>query len=239
MIGIIVAAGEGIRLGHVCKALVEISIPTSVGKTGLTMIDHVLNNMYTLGMSKIIIIVNGDEVEKVCGKEFSGIPLVYVQQKERKGIAHAILQTEQFVNENMFIMFTDIIFDSDYSELLNMTIAFDQSDLDMLFATKFVKNKTELCKSYGITYSHQVIEKPDAEALYHMKSLLGLGLYMATPKLFDYIRNTPVTATRNEIELTKTIDIIPYAKKDNFVLTGYYKNINTKEDLEEVNGRCT
>ncbi|MBE3092791.1 MAG: NTP transferase domain-containing protein [Chloroflexi bacterium] len=218
MIGIIPAAGRARRLGNKCKALIKVN--------GKPIIEHIIQNMIPL-VKKIIIIVHGNEIEKAIGDEYLNVPIIYVQQKRRKGIAHAIYQCRKKVKEDMLIILGDIIYIGDLKLKLGKS--------DFLFGVQEVEDKSLIKKSYGILNEKpmKVIEKPLESDLDNLLPVLGLGIYMATPKLFDYIKLTKPNERTGEIEFTDTINLIPSKKcKD---LHGFYTNINSEKDLKNAN----
>ncbi len=227
MIGIIVAAGKAKRLGNVCKALIKVK--------GKPIIEYIFDNMKD--MKKIIIIHHGKEIPNYVGNDYCGIPIKYVEQKRRKGIAHAIFQCRKKVDDDVLIILGDIIYFGDLKEEINTFQEFKETEF--AFGYQIVKDKQLIKKSYGITNTTpmNVIEKPTDEDLKNMENYLGLGIYMARQSLFKYIKRTPINKRTGEIEFTDTINQVP---KDKCILShfkGFYKNINTKKDLEEVNGK--
>jgi len=222
MIGVIPAAGKGLRLGMGCKALVKYK--------GKPLIEYAMDNMVDIGIKKIIIICNGNEIERYYGNTYKGsVVLEYVQQKERKGIAHAILQAKAKIQEDMCIIFSDILFKGD---LFSMKRCFNKFKPSILFGMKPIKDKNEIKKSYGITagFPAKVVEKP--ENVNDFEPLLGLGIYMAAPRFLYWIEKTPTSLLRGEKEITDAIQLAYCAGEAGYwELKGDYKNINTKEDL--------
>ena len=233
MIGIIPAAGKANRLENKCKTLIKVG--------GKPIIEYIIQNMLPL-VNKIIIIQHGNEVQRAIGDDYLNIPIIYVQQKRRKGIAHAIYQCKREVKEDMIIILGDIIYTG--SDLISMKKYFEENKLDFVFGVKSVEDKNLIIRSYGVLDERtkdttiedmkpmKVWEKPNQMMLENMLPVLGLGVYMATPKLFDYIRNTQPNERTGEIEFTDTINVVPFSKSDMKSLEGFYANVNTKEDLK-------
>ena len=220
-IGIIVAAGKAKRMKNKCKALIKVN--------GEPIIEHIIKNMIPL-VKKIIIIVHGNEIQKAIGDDYLNTPIVYIQQKHRKGIAHAIYQCKREVKEeNMLIILGDIIYKGDLIMLTPLP------NSDFLFGVQKVEDKNLIKKSYGILdeIPMKVIEKPLESDLDNLLPLLGLGIYSASPKLFDYIKKTKPNERTGEIEFTDTINVIPSNLCGFTRLNGFYANINTEEDLKK------
>ena len=212
MLGVIPCAGKGTRLRMGIKGLIKIK--------GKYLITYPLLNMFELGIRKVIIIQNEHDIENVLGNNWNGMQLEYVTQNEKKGSADAILLVEKLINEDMLIILGDIIFTGN---LWDMKMAFKKTNL--LVGMQEVKNKEEIKKNFGIDPSGRFIEKP--KNVSNLKPLIGLGIYMATPELFDAIRMSPI-----EGELT---DALNYVKKTDYhILEGFYMNVNTPEDYKKV-----
>ncbi len=220
MKGIIVAAGKAKRLGGVCKALIKID--------NKFLIEYPLMNMKDLGVLEIIIIQHGDQIQKKIGDSYLGMKLNYVEQKERKGIAHAISLTEKMIKgDNFCIILGDIIYKG--KDLWMMRTAFEYSKMDCMVALKQIRDKEEIKKSYGYL-DGKFIEKP--KDVSEFPNFLGLGIYMANSNLFEAIKKTkPVNG---EIGITDTLNEVKLIKP--FLLNEFYLNINTKEDLESFHG---
>ncbi len=218
MIGIIPAAGKGSRLGMGSKPLVNYK--------GKYLIEYSLLAMLDLGIKKAIIIQNEKDIENVLGEDYHRIQLIYVTQKEKKGIAHAISLTEDIANnEDLCIILGDVYFEG---SLRLMKEFFEKNDYDCLIPVKKINDVNKLKNfAYGITNDGKFIEKPlEVE---NLKLLQGLALYMMKPVIFDIIRILPKSERFGELEIT---DSLNYFKKPGiFILEGEYRNINTKEDL--------
>jgi dTDP-glucose pyrophosphorylase len=218
MKGIIPAAGKAKRLGGKCKALTLID--------GEYLLAHPLKNMLNLGVKEVIIIQHGREIEKEFGNEWNGIKLTYVQQRQRKGIAHAISLAERLIRDydTICIILGDIIYKGD--DLAVMKSAFELSALDALVAFKMIADKSEIKKSYGYLRG-KFVEKPEDTS--DFPNFLGLGIYMAKPDFFEAIARTK-PSERGEIEITDTLNQIE--KIQPFILRGFYTNVNTREELK-------
>jgi glucose-1-phosphate thymidylyltransferase len=214
MVGVLPCAGMGTRLGMGTKGLVKIK--------NKYLIEYPLLNMFELGIRKVIIIQNEKDIENVLGNNWNGMPLEYVTQKEKKGSAHAISLAEDLVSgDDMLIILGDIIFKGD---LYPMKSAFKGMKTDLLVGMQKVENKEEIKKNFGLDYTKQFIEKP--KDVSNLKSLIGLGIYMATKELFKAIKKNPVG------ELTDALNYVE--ERDWYILKGYYMNVNTKEDFKKI-----
>ena len=220
MKGIIVAAGKAERLGGICKALLKID--------NKFLIEYPLMNMKDLGILEVIIVQHGDQIQKKLGENYLGMKLNYVEQKERKGIAHAVSLTKELIGRDSFcIILGDIIYKG--KDLWMMRTAFEYSKMDCMVALKQIKDKEEIKKSYGYL-DGKFIEKP--KDVSEFPSFLGLGIYMANPNFYEAIKKTK--AVKGDIGITDALNEVKLIKP--FLLNEFYQNINTKEELESFHG---
>jgi UTP-glucose-1-phosphate uridylyltransferase len=146
------------------------------------------------------------------------------------------------VDDDMLIIFADIIFGGDLKPMKEYWDMIQDPQYPAkrqvaLFAVQKVKDKEEISKSYGVSKVCfggvcKIIEKPrDLDIL---EPLLGLGIYMASPMIFEHVKLTPKNLRTNQFEFTDTLNHIPPDERKFFELKGSYVNINTKEDLKKA-----
>src|SRR3989304_6145179 len=109
IIGVILAAGRGNRMEPLSSKLPKPLLP--IGNRPL--ITYHIRYLKELGIDEIIIVV-GYLKEKIIeylgnGEKF-GIKIRYVEQKKNLGIAHAILQLEEVINNPFILILGDIFF---------------------------------------------------------------------------------------------------------------------------------
>lgn len=231
ILGVIPAAGRATRLGGIVKALTRVA--------GKYLIEFPLENMRLTGISTVVIIQHESEISDVLGDKYKDLELIYVEQKERKGIAHAISLVEEAVDKrDMLIIFGDIIYQG--VDIVNYTRYFNNQaqGLHCIYGVKRTKDKSEISKSYGlISNGHgkpvSIVEKPqDTDKLL---PFLGLGLYVTSSHVFDYIKKTKKSKLRGEVEFTDTLNLMAQKfRTAGFTLGGYYLNVNTPEELNEA-----
>ena len=219
MIGVIPAAGKGSRLGVKCKAL-------HIYQEKF-LIEYAIDCMINEGLEEIVIIHHGDDIYKQLGTIYQmpssngnsssvrAAKLRYIEQEERKGIAHAVnLVKPIFPNENMLVMFSDILYSG--NDLHQMKSMFYKNERN-LFGVKHIDNKHLLRESYGYN-SHGIFEKP--QEVDFLKPHLGLGIYMFKPNVYSFIESTK-PGLNDEIQITDTLDLMYKADQISpFVLKG-------------------
>jgi len=231
MIGIIPAAGAGSRLGQGVKPLVKLR--------GRHLIEYSLGNMRSMGIDEAVIIENGNSISSVLGSEVNGVSLSYVEQTERRGIAHAISLTEPNVGqENTFIILSDVVYVGRDIRDMKERFTWKKDGNYAFYGIKQVSNQNLIKNSYGFETNPgktviKIIEKP--RKVKKLMPFIGLGIYVADHHIYKYIEKTPVSKLRNEVEITDTLNLLAQdIRVSGHELRGMYANINTPTDLEQV-----
>jgi len=231
MLGIIPAAGEGKRLGYAVKPLVKLR--------GRHLIEYPLGNMRSMGIEEVVIIENGGSVSRVLGSEINGVQLSYVEQTERRGIAHAISLTEPNVGrEDVFIILSDVVYVGNDIRGMKDRFTWKKEGNYAFYGIKQVSNQNLIKNSYGFEASPgktsvKIIEKP--LKVKKLMPFIGLGIYVADYHLYRYIEKTQVSKLRNEVEVTDTLNLLSRdIRVSGHELRGMYANINTPADLQQV-----
>lgn len=230
-IGVIPAAGPGKRMGYLSQILPKCLFPLY----DRPIVHHVVENMEKVGIEQIYLIVNYQkdkviEYFKAMEKEI-GPNIEFVYQKKLLGIANAVALTETDIDEPfMVILGDDCTFTKSFSNLFN--IFSNRNAVVVEGVTKEKKREVlkstccvKLNKDKQIT---KIIEKPKTL----VSNLRGCGVYIFDDEIFDYIKKTPVSPIRNEIEISGAIGL---AAEDGKAYGGFIKginiNVNNYDDL--------
>ena len=175
MQAIIPVAGIGSRLrpltNTIPKALLNVA-----GKPSLAFI---LDKIIAKGITEIIFITGyfKEKVEEYVKQNYPQIKATFVEQKEMLGTAHAILQAEPHIKEDVFIIFGDTVFDGE----LDLKTEGD----GLIFVAE-----TDNPQRFGIVdldgkYLKRIVEKPKNPST----NLANIGMYYIKDhkSLFKYI----------------------------------------------------
>jgi UTP--glucose-1-phosphate uridylyltransferase len=133
--------------------------------------------------------------------------IVYIRQKEQKGVGHAVLQARDVVgNEPFALLFPDDVLVADVPVTKQMVDVFEARGGSVIAVQEVPDSEVE---SYGIVGGTDVggrvmrvnalVEKPRLE---DAPSRLGIvGRYVLTPEIFDILARTPPGKGR-EVQLT-------------------------------------
>lgn len=156
----------------------------------------------------------------------------FIEQKERKGIANAILQAEGEVFDRFIMVLGDCICQGEF--------AFPDG-MDQGVGVCRKNDVREIMLSYSVELEggliRRVVEKPKIL----VNDLCGMGFYFFGRKVFDYIRKTPPSALRNEVEITDVIqNMISAGEPVSPVwFNGDYMNVTFPEDLQKARSFIT
>jgi len=231
--GVILAAGRGIRAYPATKtkskSLLEID-----GKPLIYRNVEILRDQ--LRVSNIIIVVGhyGDQIIKYFSDVDMGVDISFVEQTSLKGIGHAILSVENKIPSDLFVVMLadEVYISSNHNSILS---AYDEN-IDAILLFKDEINKAKISNNFTAEINKDrvlsLVEKP----VEPKQTIMGVGTYLLSKKVFKYIKDTPVSSLRNEIEITDVLSNM--AKNENvaaYKLDGDYINVNSLDDLNMAN----
>jgi len=227
MKAVILAAGKGLRMKplteNIPKVLVEVK--------GKSFLERQLKELEKAGIKEVIIVVGflKEKIIEKFGEEFNGVKIQFVEQKEQKGTAHALLCVKDFLKEDFIQVNGDLIFESELIEEL-------KEKRENVLVLRKVKNaegfglvKVEGKKVVGL------IEKPlEKEEEKISEKLVNCGVYRFTPEIFSAIEKISFSE-RNELELTDAIKILAEKGKVFWIpVKGKFFDIGTIKELEKA-----
>lgn len=231
-IGVIPAAGEGKRMGYLGYIIPKCLFPLY----DKPIIHYIVENMKKVGIEQIFVPVcyqKGKIIQyfnSIKGKVDVDIKIISLERLP-PGIALTIASTEEYISEPFMTILGDDV--TKTPSLKNLIDAFfarkaivvegavKESDEKILMSTCCLKvgEKNQIL---------EIAEKPKNP----FSNLRGCGIYVFSEKIFEYIKKTPVSFTRNEVEITDTIGLIAKEGKAYVEpIQGVNLNINTYEDL--------
>lgn len=230
-IGVIPAAGTGLRMGYLSKILPKCLFPLY----DKPIIYHIIQNMKILGVRDIYVIVNYkrhmlfDYLREMAPK--LKVKINFIFQNKLGGIADAIMLTRKYIDQPFITILGDDVTLTDSLENLSDTLF----DKDALVVEGIVREgeiailRRTCCVELNVDNKIiKIQEKPKKP----FSQLRGVGVYIFQPFIFKYIEETPVSNIRNEREITDTIKLIAnkgYAYAE--FIKGININVNNYNDL--------
>lgn len=232
MKGVILAGGSGTRLQPITHTTQKQLVPIA----NKPVIQHVIEDLQEVGITEIGIVVGGEFPEEVRhflgdGSRF-GVEITYIFQGEPLGLAHAVGCTEQFVEDESFVVyFGDTILGDGITTTLVESFKSNRHELGL------VLQRVEDPSRFGVVDMHdgqisRILEKPDDPP----SELAYVGVVAFTPSVFQYIEaQTP--SWRGELELTQVLhEMVGDGCNVNWnIVEGLWKDVGTPEDVIDTN----
>lgn len=219
---VVLCAGKGTRILPYSKDVPKVMLEVDNQPILCYVID------YWKQFTNDFIFVVGYKKEQVIDyvKKFP-IHSTFVEQKELRGIADAINHVKNNVSGNFILVLGDCLCEGKFNfpEKMELGIGIWETN-----------NFEDIKRSYSIEITNDVISKVVEKPKEVPNNLCGMGFYFFNPKVFDYIKITPPSELRNEIEIT---DVIQNMISDGETIkpiffNGNYFNITFPEDIIKV-----
>ena len=230
MRGLLLAGGHGTRLRPLTFTGNKHMLPIANKPMLLYGLEHLRN----AGIEEIGIILGPikEGVEEVLGDGSKyGVKITYIDQPDPKGLAHAVLISEDFLRGEPFVMYLG---DNLLKQGVKPLVELFRKGYDCIVGTTQVKNPS----SYGV-----VVFKENGDVKYFMEKPKDpisdwalIGVYVFNDKVFDAIKQIK-PSWRGELEITDTIQTLLNQRANVNVqkVQGWWKDTGRPEDLLEAN----
>ena len=210
MQAIIPVAGVGTRLKpHTHtepKALLHVA--------GKTILEHIMDRLINAGVDDFVFIIGyiGEKIKDFVEEKYSNYQLTFIEQKERKGLGHAIYLTKDYIHEESIIVFGDTIFNVDLKNSL-------KEGFDAVLGVKYVDDP----RRFGVVEMDgnlvtKLVEKPNY--VKRMPALVGVNYIKNYEALFEslkYVIDNDIK-TKDEYQLT---DALEHMVEEGYKLTTF------------------
>jgi len=219
---VVLAAGEGKRLYPHTKSLPKALLPIN----GQPLLAHVVDywSQYT---KKFVFVLHykQDMIEDFVHRQ--PLSSICVRQTELKGIANAIEFASPYVDNRFVLVLGDCFVDGRFCfpEKMVQGVGIWQTN-----------DKDAIRRSYSVEHNqgtiYRVVEKP----MVLPNNLCGLGFYFFDRRIFEYIKKTPPSSLRGEVEITDTIQkmIDNGAQITAVPYKGNYVNVTAPADIQRI-----
>jgi len=230
MKGLILSGGKGTRL----RPLTYTSAKQLVPVANKPVLFYGIEALVEAGIRDIGIVVGDTEAEiraAVGDGSRWGVTVTYIPQDAPRGLAHAVLISEEYIGRDPFVMYLG-------DNLLNKGInGFVEDFVREAPAAQILLTRVPDPQMFGVAELQdgrvvRLVEKPKEP-----KSDLALvGVYMFSPAVFDSVKRIK-PSFRNELEITDAIqdlidrglDVRPH------LVEGWWKDTGKLEDMLEAN----
>ncbi|WP_233255116.1 sugar phosphate nucleotidyltransferase [Halopenitus persicus] len=131
---VVPAAGRGSRLGALTA-----DRPTGlVAVAGRPLLAHVVDRAIGAGADELVVVIGyeGTRIVDRFGDVYEGTPITYVHQRERRGLAHAVLQAAPHVSGSFLVVNGDNVFAESLRPVVD---ALGRSGVDGVLAEAILK----------------------------------------------------------------------------------------------------
>jgi glucose-1-phosphate thymidylyltransferase len=232
MKGLILSGGDGTRLRPLTYTRAKQLMPIA-NKPVLVRVIEMIRNAGITEIGVVIAPSTGPEIRKTLGDGSQwGVSLTYIPQASPDGLAHAVKISEDFLQDDPFVMFLgDNAIEGGISSLIG---DFATNEWNSQIVLKQVANPS----SYGVAKLRadgsieQLIEKPKDPP----SNLALVGIYMFDKHIFDAVHAIK-PSKRGELEITDAIQwliehdyrVFPH------VHTGWWIDTGKAPDMLEAN----
>ncbi|MFB6080674.1 MAG: sugar phosphate nucleotidyltransferase [Haloferacaceae archaeon] len=233
MHAVVPAAGEGTRLrpltDEVPKGLVEVA--------GKPLLSHVFDALRGISPDGVVVVVGyrGEAIVDHYGRSYRGVPITYVEQEERRGLADAVLRAEPAVPGPFVHVNGDNVLRGDLAPLVERHRATDAAATCLVTEVDEHEARRggvcELDDDGGVV---GFVEKPADPP----STLALAGAYVLSPLVFPACRLVSPADT-GEYELSDALDLLCAAGRPVEVVefSGRRWNVNAPADVERVEAR--
>ena len=229
MQAVVPAAGAGTRLLPLTadqpKGMVEVA--------GKPLLTYVFETLREAGVEELVVVV-GYEMDAIVSHysdTYEGLPVTYVHQRERKGLAHAVLQAEPHVQGTFVVLNGDSVFAGGIGEALQPVT---EPDVDAALLVEKVSRAQ--ARETGVVEVDDgrvtgLVEKPEDPP----SRLVTTGCYVLPAEIFEACRLLRPSKC-GEYELSDAVDVLVRAGAavESVRYDAQRTNVNTPDDVERV-----
>jgi glucose-1-phosphate thymidylyltransferase len=212
------------------KGLVEVN--------GKPLLTHVFETLLGVGVSELVVIVGyrGEQIRARYGESFDGVPVRYVTQQSRDGLADALLTAEGKITGDFVLLNGDNVIRANVAE---MVTRHQETGADVTaLAEQVPLSEAGKGAVFEVTDGSitGIVEKPEQPP----STLIPRGCYAFSSKIFHACHLVTPQRT-GEYELTDAIDLLLQAGRrlETVELDGWCQNVNTPADRAAVKSRPT
>lgn len=231
MRGLLLAGGHGTRLRPLTFTGNKHMLPIANRPMLQYGLEHLINSSIT-DIGIILGPIKEGVVEYFGDGQSFGANITYIDQSEPKGLAHAIMVAEDFLQGEPFVMYLgDNLLHQGAKPLVDI---FKDREYDFVGGITKVPDPSR----YGVVVFKEdgsiekLVEKPKK----HISDWALIGLYVFNEKVFDAVKKIR-PSDRGEYEITDTIQtmLLQGANIHTQEVKGWWKDTGKPEDLLEAN----
>lgn len=169
------------------------------------IIERIFDQLISLGIEEIIVVVGHlkDQIIDEYGENYRGLPINYCIQRDQRGLAHALLTTEDQIDDSFVLVLGDNLFRANLSDVIDHH---RESSADATLLVEEVP--IEEASRYGVCHIEDnqvtsIVEKP----MNPSSNQVITGFYVFDREIFDACHQIE-PSDRGEYELSDAIDMM-------------------------------
>jgi glucose-1-phosphate thymidylyltransferase len=230
MKAVVLAAGEGTRL----RPLTEDKPKGMVEVDGRPILTHCFQQLVDLGADELLVVVGYRKQDIIdhYDDQFEGIPITYTHQRDRKGLAHALLTVEEHIDDDFMLMLGDNIFRANLEDVVRRQ---QEDRADAAFLVEEVgwdeASRYGVCDTNKYGEITDVVEKPEDPP----SNLVMTGFYTFTPAIF-HACHLVQPSNRGEYEISEAVDLLIRSGRtiDAIGIDGWRVDVGYPEDRDRA-----
>jgi len=178
MKAVVLAGGEGLRLGPFTETLPKVMLP--VGNKPI--LHHIIEALDNTTIDEIIIVI-GYQKNKILQyfKDYPKLPIKYIEQEKQLGTAHALYQAKDEIDDDFLVVFGDNLID----------VQSLQKMIDLKTSNGILITSHAHPSNYGVVDVNDsiltnIVEKPEKDG----DRFIATGIYRFDPSIFDHIKQS-------------------------------------------------
>ena len=231
MRGLILSGGAGTRLRPITHTSAKQLVPVA----NKPVLFYGIEALVEAGITEIGIIIapdTGAEIREAVGDGADfGAAVTFIEQEAPKGLAHALLTAEDYLDDGQFVMYLgdNLLRDG----IADLVARFRESEPDALILLTKVPDPWH----YGVAELEgervvRLVEKPQEPP----SDMALVGVYMFGPTIFEAAKSIEPSA-RDELEITDAIQhlIDSGSRVESHTVKGWWKDTGQLADMLEAN----
>jgi glucose-1-phosphate thymidylyltransferase len=222
--GLILAAGRGSRLQPFSFTQAKTMLPIA----NKPVLEYCIENLQRANIKEIGIVINSlqHEIINYINSRFDQtVKITFIFQHEAKGIAHAVKQAEEYINNEPFLL---LLGDNLIKEsLISLRNHLENPEI----SSSIMLANVDSPKDFGIAeIRNQEIIKLEEKPSFPKSNLAVIGAYAFRPSIFKAISQITPSA-RGELEITDAIQwLIDNGQTISYTITNKpYTDVGTTE----------
>ena len=206
MQGVILAAGKGSRLHPITTKRSKAMLPI----LGQPIVERVMEGLWDNGVDSFILVVSPEDADIVsyfADESPLGEHVVFVEQRERMGMAHALQQAACHIRGPFVLSACDNLVSREH---VGQLISSHQADPERQATLSLMQVPPHLISRTGIVALRdgqvtQIVEKPAPDEA--PSDVASLPLYVFSPRILGHLPEVPLSP-RGEYELQDAIQML-------------------------------